>query len=71
MAKLTLPKQDVASPRGKKVAELIEKLSFDPWHALEDHRPLGNMMRARNHAYRESTQERGAAPEPDGTETFD
>jgi hypothetical protein len=71
VAKLTLPKQDVASPRGRKIAELIEKLSFDPWHAREDHQPLGNMMRARNHAYRESTQERGAAPEPDGTETFD
>jgi hypothetical protein len=27
-------------------------------------KPLGNMMRARNAAYRMSTQARGAAPEP-------
>jgi hypothetical protein len=68
---LTLSQQDMASERGHRVAELIEKLSFDPWHALEEHRPLGNMMRARNVAYRLSTQERGAAPEPDGTERLD
>jgi hypothetical protein len=42
----------------------VERLSFDPWHALEAHRPLGNLMRARSNAYRMSTQERGAAPEP-------
>jgi hypothetical protein len=71
VARLTLPKQDLASPRGKKVAALVEKLSFDPWHALVEMRPLGNMMRARNHAYRASTQERAAAPEPDGTEQLD
>ena len=35
------------------------------------YRPLGNIMRARNHAYRLSTQERKAAKEPDGTERFD
>jgi hypothetical protein len=29
------------------------------------------MMRARNHAYRLSTEERHAAPEPDGHERFD
>jgi hypothetical protein len=50
------------------VAQLIESFSFDPWHALEEFRPLGNMMRARNAAYRLSTIERKAAPEPDGSE---
>lgn len=70
IGKLTLPKQDVASPRGRQIATFVEKLSFDPWHALVAHRPLGNMMRARNYAYRISTQERGAAKEPDGSETF-
>ena len=71
VARLTLPKQDAASPRGKRVAELVERLSFDPWHAPVEFKPLGNMMRARNPAYRLSTQERGAAPEPDGSERFD
>jgi hypothetical protein len=67
---LTLLQQDPASERGHKLAAFIEAASFDPWHALVEHRPLGNMMRARNHAYRLSTQQRGAAGEPDGSETF-
>jgi hypothetical protein len=71
VARLTLPRQDLDGARGKKVAALIEGLSFDPWHALEAHRPLGNVMRARNHAYRLSTKERGAAPEPDAIASFD
>ncbi len=68
---LTLPQQQLKSPRGQKISAFVETLSFDPWHALEELRPLGNMMRARNPAYRLSTQERGAAGEPDGTERFD
>jgi hypothetical protein len=28
-----------------------ERPSFSPWHALEDHRPLGGIMRARLKAY--------------------
>ena len=71
VGRLTLPLQAVESERGRKVAQFVERLSFDPWHALVEHRPLGNMMRARNVAYRLSTQERGAAPEPDGGEKFD
>jgi hypothetical protein len=67
---LTIPQQDAGSERGRKVSETLEKASFDPWHALVEHKPLGNMMRARNHAYRLSSQERKAAGEPDGSETF-
>jgi hypothetical protein len=48
--------------------QFVEKASFDPWHALVDHRPLGSAMRARKHAYYASTQARKAAAEPDGTE---
>jgi hypothetical protein len=68
---LTLPVQDPASPRGHKVAALVEQLAFDPWHARDDLRPLGNIMRARNHAYRVSTQARAAAPEPAEPPRFD
>ncbi len=71
VARLTLPRQDVESPRGRRVEEFVETLSFDPWHATADLRPLGNIMRARNAAYRLSTGERGAAAEPDGSETFE
>jgi catalase len=63
VARLTLPQQDVASEAGRAVAERVEKLSFDPWHAPVDFRPLGQLMRARNHAYRLSTIERQAASE--------
>jgi hypothetical protein len=70
VARLIIEQQDVASERGRAVAAFVEKLAFDPWHALVEHRPLGAMMRARNHAYRLSTAERGAAAEPDGSETF-
>jgi hypothetical protein len=70
VARLTLPKQDLDGAHGRKVADFVEGLSFDPWHALEAHRPLGNVMRARNPAYRLSTKERGAVGEPDGTEPF-
>jgi hypothetical protein len=68
VGRLTIPQQDAGSERGRRIAQLIEGFSFDPWHALEEFRPLGNMMRARNAAYRLSTQERKASPEPDGSE---
>jgi hypothetical protein len=38
-----------------------EKLSFNPWHALAAHRPLGNVMRARFKAYQAASQFRRAA----------
>lgn len=71
VARLTLLEQDVSSARGRRLTELTEGFSFDPWHALTELRPLGNMMRARNSAYRLSTKERGAAAEPDGTESLE
>jgi Catalase len=61
---LTLPRQDPESAQGREIAALVEKLSFDPWHALEAHRPLGAIMRARAAAYRVSVIGRKAAPEP-------
>ncbi|MBI4953291.1 MAG: catalase family protein [Myxococcales bacterium] len=68
VATLAIPRHDSSSARARDIAARIETLSFDPWHALEAHRPLGSLMRARNVAYRHSTTERGAAPEPDGSE---
>lgn len=64
IGRLTVGQQDPKSPEGQKLSELIEKLAFDPWHARVEHRPLGNVMRARNHAYRLTTINRSAAPEP-------
>jgi hypothetical protein len=64
VGRLTIQQQDPASPRGKLLAERGERLSFDPWHALVAHRPLGGMMRARKATYYASTKTREAAPEP-------
>jgi hypothetical protein len=64
LATLTLPQQSTESARGKEISELVSQLSFDPWHASEEHRPLGAIMRARAVAYAASVSERKAAPEP-------
>jgi hypothetical protein len=39
----------------------VEGMRFDPWGGLADHRPLGEIMRARKSAYRLSQKGRGAA----------
>ena len=62
---LTLPPQSVQSPPGQQLVAWGEGLSFDPWHAQVELRPLGAMMRARNVAYRVSTQARKASSEPE------
>jgi hypothetical protein len=36
----------------------VEGMSFDPWGGLEDHRPLGEVMRARKSAYHVSAKAR-------------
>jgi hypothetical protein len=41
-------------------AAQVEAAKFDPWNALEAHRPLGEVMRARKVAYRPSQLGRGA-----------
>jgi hypothetical protein len=71
LATLTLPQQDTQSPRGKEISELVDRLSFDPWHATEDHRPLGAMMRARGPVYAASVTTRQAASEPKTVLTSD
>jgi len=38
-----------------------EQLSFNPWHSLAAHRPLGNIMRARFKAYEASSRFRHSA----------
>lgn len=65
LGKVTLPAQDVAAPRGQEIEALVESFSFDPWHAVEELRPIGAYMRARAPAYRESVLERKAADEPE------
>jgi hypothetical protein len=62
VAQLRIPR----SRRDDRLTSLVDRLSFSPWHALEDHRPLGNVMRARRVAYEKSAALRQHRPEPTG-----
>ncbi len=60
VAHLRLPRQDNASPDGQALAAKVEQAVFDPWQALAEHRPLGDVQRARKVVYFESQKGRGA-----------
>jgi hypothetical protein len=64
VARLRIPKCDLLDPRAKALSEAVNRLSFSPWHTTEDHRPLGNVMRARKVAYQMSSGFRHSDPEP-------
>lgn len=61
VARLMLPRQDLASEQAKALAAKVEGSVFDPWQALAAHRPLGDVQRARKVVYFQSQQGRGAA----------
>jgi hypothetical protein len=70
---LRLPKQRFDSPAQLAFART---LSFNPWHTIAEHRPLGNQSRARRRMYQTLSQLRqrvNAAPhaEPTGDEVFE
>ena len=48
VARLTVPKQNAYSDARRRYDE---RLAFNPIHALEDHRPLGSIMRSRMRIY--------------------
>lgn len=48
VARIRLPRQEAYSEARQ---QYVEGLSFSIAHSLEDHRPLGSIMRARLHAY--------------------
>ncbi|MDQ4132276.1 MAG: catalase family protein [Actinomycetota bacterium] len=73
VARLHLPAQEFDS-RGQ--LAFAENLSFNPWHSLPEHRPLGNLNRARRTMYLELSRLRqgmNGIPhvEPTGDEKFD
>ena len=72
VAELRLPMQRFDSPEQ---LEFAGSLSFNPWHALPAHRPLGNQNRARRAIYEALSRERQgmngqARIEPTGAERF-
>lgn len=58
VARLTLPRQDCTADAD--LARQVEAAVFDPWQALAEHRPLGDVMRARKVVYYASQKGRGA-----------
>ncbi len=72
VAKIKIPKQQFTSPGQIKFAR---ELSFNPWHCIAEHRPLGNQNRARYLLYSELSRLRQSMNkeshiEPTGDETF-
>ncbi len=72
-ATLHIPRQSFDSPAQM---EFAKRLSYNPWHSVPEHRPLGNQSRARRRMYYELSKLRhgmNAVPhfEPTGDEIFD
>ncbi len=54
IAKITLPRQAVYSPARRVYGDDV--LSFNPFHGIEAHRPLGSIMRVRRQVYESSSR---------------
>jgi hypothetical protein len=71
-AVLRIPQQKFDSPEQLAFAGI---LSYNPWHSLAEHRPLGNQNRARRRMYKQlstlrQTMNHAEHYEPTGDETF-
>lgn len=58
IARITFLQQDAYSPARRVFGDDV--LSFNPWHCIPEHRPLGSIMRVRIKAYEASTAFRHA-----------
>lgn len=58
VATLIIDPVDLTSPEAIAFRESVENMSFNPWHALEAHRPLGGINRLRKAVYQASTHAR-------------
>jgi hypothetical protein len=73
VATLRLPRQKFDSPAQM---EFAKQLSYNPWHCIAEHRPLGNQSRARRRMYAElsalrHTMNKVPHYEPTGDEVFE
>ncbi len=73
VATLRMPRQKFDS---RAQMEFAKRLSYNPWHSIAEHRPLGNQSRARRRMYLALStlrHEMNAVPhfEPTGDEVFD
>jgi hypothetical protein len=73
VATLRIPRQTFAS---QAQLDFARKLSYNPWHCIPEHRPLGNQSRARRRMYDTLSRLRHTMNnvdlyEPDGDEVFE
>jgi hypothetical protein len=66
VAKIIIPVQDLSSAER---ARFCENLSFNPWHCLAEHKPLGVVNRVRKLIYHEISAYRHQLNAPGGTQT--
>jgi hypothetical protein len=67
---VVIPQTDLdGDPKAQARETFCNSLGYTPWHSLVEHRPLGNIMRARRPVYEASREFRGGAGEPTGDET--
>ena len=71
-AVLRIPKQTFDSPEQ---LAFVRVLTYNPWHCIGEHRPLGNVSRARKRLYQELSNLRQSMNavqhhEPTGSEQF-
>jgi hypothetical protein len=58
VGRIVIPSQEAYSPARRVYGDDV--LSFNPWHAITAHRPLGSIMRIRKLAYEQSSSYRHA-----------
>src|SRR5208282_4206657 len=46
LAELTIARRDLDAPETKREENWLNSVSFNPWHAIAEHRPIGNIQRA-------------------------
>jgi hypothetical protein len=63
---VVVPRTDLESEDATAKEESCRQMGFTPWHTLPEHRPLGNMMRARRVVYEASREHRSGVKEPTG-----
>ena len=73
VATITIPAQEFQSPEQ---FEFARQLTYNVWHSLPEHRPLGNQSRARKRMYETLANLRQRVDhtphvEPTGDETFE
>lgn len=67
---IRVPRTDLDSPSSSAMESFCNDLTFTPWHSLPEHRPLGNIMRARLPVYAKSAAARKGTAEPTGDEKY-